>query len=68
MPQRYKTLADFFKQTERTQESLAAELGVTRAYVSMLAAGQRQPALHLALRIEALTGVPVEALVDAARV
>jgi transcriptional regulator with XRE-family HTH domain len=61
-PQRYRSLADYFIQTGRTQESLASKLGVTPAYISLLTSGSRQPGLKLALRIEAMTGVPVEAL------
>lgn len=62
MAQKYRTLADYFKQTGKTQESLAKKLGVKSAYVSMLAAGKRQPGLTLALEISRITGVPVEAL------
>jgi transcriptional regulator with XRE-family HTH domain len=61
-PQRYRSLADYFIQTGRTQESLASKLGVTPAYISLLTSGSRQPGLKLALRIEAMTGLPVEAL------
>jgi DNA-binding XRE family transcriptional regulator len=64
---KYKTLADYLDQTGTTQDFLAEKLGVSRSYVSLLASGERQPALPLALRIEALTGVPVESLVAGER-
>lgn len=63
MKQRYRTLADYFEQTGETQESLADALRISRSYVSMLVSGVRQPALALALQIEARTGVPASALV-----
>lgn len=60
---RYRSLADYFEQTKRTQASLAEALDVDRSYLSLIASGQRQPSLDLALRIERETGVPVETLV-----
>jgi transcriptional regulator with XRE-family HTH domain len=65
MPRRYRNLADYFARTGKTQQSLAARLGVSRPYVSLLASGERQPSLDLALRISELTGVPLDALVVA---
>jgi transcriptional regulator with XRE-family HTH domain len=62
--QRYKTLADYLEQTGKTQAFLADKLGITRAYVSYLVSGDRQPSLDLALRIEALTGVALSSLVS----
>jgi transcriptional regulator with XRE-family HTH domain len=60
-----RTLAEFFEQKNApTQDAIARQLGITGAYVSLIAAGKRQPALKLALRIEALTGVPVASLVS----
>jgi DNA-binding transcriptional regulator YdaS (Cro superfamily) len=62
---KYSNLADYFKQNPKvTQGALARRLGVTPAYVSLLASGDRQPALKLALAIESLTGVSVESLVS----
>lgn len=68
MKQRYRTLADYFEQTGSSQIALARKLQISKSYVSMLVAGERQPALDLALRIEALTGVPAHALVSAEKV
>ena len=65
MPQRYRTLADYFNQTGDTKEAIAEKLDISRSYVSLIASGDRQPALRLALRIAKLTGVPVESLVKA---
>jgi transcriptional regulator with XRE-family HTH domain len=65
---KYRNLAEYFEATGVTKYSVARKLGVTPAYVSMLASGSRQPALRLALRIEALTGVPASALLSEERV
>ena len=37
--------------------NVARELGITRAYVDMIAAGQRTPGLRVALRIEEVLGI-----------
>lgn len=44
-------------------DAIARQLEVSAAYISLIAAGKRQPSLGLALRIEELTGVPAAALV-----
>lgn len=68
MGQKYRTLADYFEQTGKSQTSLAVKLQISRSYMSLLVSGSRQPALDLALRIEAMTGVPASALVASERV
>lgn len=62
MTYRYKTLADYFEQTERTQQSLADELGVTRQCVSQWVARTREMSLTMALRVSSLTGVRLDGL------
>jgi len=64
--QRYRTLADYFEQTGTSQIALARKLKVSKSYISLLASGERQPSLSLALRIEALTGVPASSMVSEA--
>jgi transcriptional regulator with XRE-family HTH domain len=59
-------LAAYFEQTGKSKRSLAQRLEVSESYVSLIAAGKRQPSLSLALRIESMTGVPAEALVSQA--
>jgi transcriptional regulator with XRE-family HTH domain len=59
---KYRTLAEYLDKTNTTQDALAEQLQISRSYVSLLASGERRPGLRLALRIEALTGVPVSAL------
>jgi transcriptional regulator with XRE-family HTH domain len=61
-------LADYFEQTGQSQISLARQLKVSKSYMSMLAKGERQPSLALAVRIEGLTGVPAASMVTAERV
>lgn len=63
---KYRSLAEYLDKTETTHDALAVRLGVTRAYVTMLAGGRRQPSLPMALRIERETGVPAASLVTAA--
>lgn len=64
--QRYKTLADYIEQTEESHQSLAARIGVSRPYMTLLVLRQRTPALPLAIRIVHETGVPYESLVRVA--
>ncbi|HXG71351.1 MAG TPA: helix-turn-helix transcriptional regulator [Gemmatimonadaceae bacterium] len=63
MARTFKTLADYLKRTGTTQRALAVRLGVSAGYTCQLVSGQRQPALHLALKIARVTGVPVTSLV-----
>ncbi len=50
------TVADWLNESDTTQAALAAALGVSKAYVSMLAGGRRVPSLAVALRVQAATG------------
>lgn len=68
MKRRYRTLADYFEQTGESQIALARKLRVSKSYISMLAKGERQPSLSLALRIEAMTGVPAASMVSSGAV
>lgn len=47
------------------QEEFAMKVGITPAYVSMLASGRRRPSLTLALRIVSIANIPLETLVPA---
>lgn len=67
MPQTYRSLAQFFDRSGQTREDVAARLGVSVSYISLLVARKRQPSLPLALRIESLTGVPAASLVSRQR-
>jgi transcriptional regulator with XRE-family HTH domain len=57
------SLAEYMERTGTTHAALAKKLGISRSYVTLMALGERQPSLALALRIQALTGVPASALV-----
>jgi transcriptional regulator with XRE-family HTH domain len=61
---KYASLAAYLEDTETTHDALAERLGISRSYVTLLASGDRQPALDLAIRIEEATGVPVASLVS----
>jgi transcriptional regulator with XRE-family HTH domain len=41
-------------------------LGITDSYLSQILSGRRRPGLDIAVRIETLTGVPVESWADIA--
>ncbi len=48
----------------RKQKDLAAQLGITDAFLSQVLAGNRRPKLETLLKIEAVTGVPVVSWAD----
>jgi transcriptional regulator with XRE-family HTH domain len=56
-----RTIADYMKETGKTQADLADLVGVSEGMMSLILRGFRQPSLDVALRIEKETGVPVEA-------
>lgn len=64
MERRYRTLADYFEQTGKPYRELADRLGITPVYVALLVRGRRTPSLPMALRIQEMTGVPVETMVE----
>lgn len=41
-----------------TQRQLATEFGIEAAHLSLILSGHRRPSLDVAVRIEALTGIP----------
>lgn len=43
-----------------TQAELASKVGVSRGYIALLEAGQRQPSLDVARRLSLTTGLPME--------
>jgi transcriptional regulator with XRE-family HTH domain len=59
---RYPSLAAYLAGTGRTQEQLAADLGVRQGLISKYVRGEQTPRLDLAIRLSAITGVPLEAL------
>jgi len=58
---RYPTLKAYVK--GRTQEQVAAELGIRQGQLSKYLRGEQMPRLDVALRIHKITGVPLEALI-----
>ncbi len=63
---KYASLSEYLKKTGTTHGALAKRLGVSRPYVTLIAKGDRQPSLTLALRIADETGVPAAALASEA--
>jgi transcriptional regulator with XRE-family HTH domain len=60
----FPSLAAYLRDRGRgAQVEVAAELGISPAYLSLLKDRQRQPPLDLALRIAAHCAVPLESLV-----
>jgi DNA-binding XRE family transcriptional regulator len=60
------TLADWLTRHDRTDAWLANELGVTRACVSHIRRGIREPSLPLAVRLSRVTGIEIDRLLKAA--
>lgn len=50
------------KDAKRTRADIAAELGITTQYLSMLASGRRSPSLKLAVEVQRVLGIPAYAL------
>lgn len=65
MVKRHASLRAYLKATRRTQEQLAAELGVRQGLISKWVRGAQMPRPAMALRLSRLTGVPVEAMTQA---
>lgn len=57
----FLTLRDYLERTGETQEALAERLSVTPMAVSHWVNGKSKPSLQMALKIEAITGVPCRA-------
>ncbi len=60
MAKRYRTLRGYLNGQHLSQVRLAAKLGVTPARISQILHGD-PPGRDLAVKIEALTGIPVAA-------
>lgn len=58
----YNSIDAYLQGTETTQQELADKLGISQGALSMIKAGQRIPRPKLALRIHALTGIPLATL------
>ena len=56
----------FMSDHDGPQRTLAAALGISRPYLSLLVAGKKRPSLELAVRIERLSqgNVPVTSWTD----
>jgi transcriptional regulator with XRE-family HTH domain len=64
MPRRvYPNLSAYFRDSGETLTQVAAELGISLPYMSMIKAGERQPSLSTALKIAARCHVPLESLI-----
>lgn len=46
------TLSDYLEKKKVTAAEMAERVGVSREYISMLAAGKRTPSLEIAFKIE----------------
>lgn len=58
----YCTLAEFLEETETSEVALGRDLHVHQSTVSQWKTGARVPRPDLALKLHALTGVPLAAL------
>jgi antitoxin component HigA of HigAB toxin-antitoxin module len=57
-------LRAWLHRSRQKQKDLAAQLGITDAYLSQILSGQRRAKLETLLRIEDVTGVPVVSWAD----
>lgn len=53
-------LAAYLRRSRLKQNELADMVGVSAPYLSQIVRGRRKPGLDMALRIEQVTGVPVD--------
>jgi plasmid maintenance system antidote protein VapI len=60
----YTSLQDYLERTGTTQSRLAAQVGIQKGHMSSILSGSRRCSLVLALKLSAVTGVPVEKLVE----
>lgn len=52
------TLADYMRDQKINDAALAAQIGVSRPYVTRIRKGERRPSLDVAAKLEAVTGIP----------
>lgn len=60
-------LAEYCKRSRLKQYELADLLGMHESSLSQVLSGRRRPGLDVSLRIEAVTGIPVNAWADSGR-
>ena len=60
----YTSLQDWMERTGTTQTKLAALAGIKPPTLSMLLKGSRRCSIRVAMQLSAVTGVPVEKLVQ----
>lgn len=60
----YTSLQDWMERTGTTQSKLAALAGIKPPTLSMLLKGSRRCSIRVAMQLSAVTGVPVEKLVE----
>ena len=58
----HKNIKEYLRRTGKSERQLAKMLGITQPYVNMLKNGNRRPRPDLALKIEAVTGIPLRNL------
>ena len=58
----YKTINDYLLHKHMSPKQLAARLGISESYMSLLRLGRRRPSPDLAQKIEAVTGIPFKRL------
>jgi DNA-binding XRE family transcriptional regulator len=57
-------LREWFKRSNLNQKELAAQIGITDAFLSQLLSGKRRAKLEILIQIEEATGVPVVSWAD----
>jgi DNA-binding XRE family transcriptional regulator len=60
----YTSLQDYLERTGTTQQDLAKMVGISGAHLSNILKGSRRCSLKLGVALAAVTGVPVEKIVQ----
>ena len=60
----YRSLQDWMERTRTNQTKLAELSGMTQSHLSYILTGARRCSIQNALKLSAITGVPVEKLVE----
>lgn len=63
----YRTLREYFERTGTQQQELAAQVGVSSAYINQILNGVRRPSLAVAVRLAGVARIPISSLLSSRR-
>lgn len=59
---RYTSIKEYLERTKKTETQMASELGIAQSFLNEIKNCKKRPSPDLALKIEALTGIPLRCL------